>query len=910
MKSIRTIVFAVLLLGGWLGVSGGLSAQAQVQTSGKVVDKDDGSALPGVYVMALRNGKMLGYGFSESDGGFTLRTKAAPDSLKATVLGYAVTSVALTAGQTPVIAMSKKKMDIKSSVVTSHAIEEKGDTITYDAGAFREKEDLVLADILKKLPDITVSSTGTILHKGEAISKFYVEGMDLMGGRYGVVTNNLSAKDIAKVEVYQKHQPVRALKGIVTPERSAINIVLKESAKGSWIFGADAAVGASAKEPLFEARLLVTRFAKKNQDLFMLKGNDDGTDIVKELQTQPYWGKPGIHLIPQSGLDSDFNSLLSSTDPSLGIPKSYWYDNMSGTASLNHLSKLSETSQINVSAQGAVDRRLFNSGNTEEVYFTDGTGMTIVEDDSDRDLMGWLSVDVGYENNANEKYISDKVSFSGQSRTSGSTIIGTSPYSEKYRLPSFKVNNDLDMTFRRSDTKAFSLKNTTSFVRNSHSAKYTTETDDTAADEQDEGTSDQLTASVIGQEVSTYKFNNSTSSTFSFKVRTSTVRLGAQLDIDWFSEKTVTSNLDWLSEVESSDLGSPTYELPFAGGDMSKLSFEGDLNVFSLTPRVNISTDLWWGGFEFRPAVSASVAWMYESGGISHWVPDVKPSLLITREFARNFKFTFNCDYSLTNSGAESLLEAVVLRNYRSVTMQENLRKVHDFSAQIGLKYSNNIDMIYAGVSGHYTYINASKVRASYYTNNYTVSGWLDRYGDRMSYGANANVSKYFGVKTLVISLRGSYNVADNKIAVQNNLIESRDHTAQGSFGIRSSALQWLTVSADVNYTFERNSRSNEFDTHNVTLNGSLTVRPVKAVSINGDVYYSWYKLTGMDMNNLPLTSVGVDWRLKKLTLFAKCNNFLNSKELRRASTSSFQTLTYYSKLRGCEGIVGIRVSM
>ncbi|MCD8313941.1 MAG: carboxypeptidase-like regulatory domain-containing protein [Bacteroidales bacterium] len=908
MKSIRTIILAAALL------LGGLAAQAQVSTSGKVVDKDDNSALPGVYVMALKDGKMLGYGFSETDGSFTLKTKTAPDALKATVLGYEVTSVSLTAGQTPVIAMSKKKMDIKSSVVTSHAIEEKGDTISYDAGAFREKEDLVLADILKKLPDITVSSTGTILHKGEAISKFYVEGMDLMGARYGVVTNNLSAKDIAKVEVYQRHQPVRALKGIVTPERSAINIVLKESAKGSWIFGADAAVGASAKEPLFEARLLVTRFAKKNQDLFMLKGNDDGTDIVKELQTQPYWGKPGVYLIPQSGLDNDFNSLISPRSPSLGIPKSYWYDNMTGTASLNHLSKLSETSQINVSAQGAVDRQLFSSGNTEEVYFTDGTGMTIVEDDSDRDLMGWLSVDLNYENNANEKYISDKVSFSGQSRTSGSTITGTSPYSEKYRLPSFKVNNDLDMTFRRSDTKAFSLKNTTSFIRNSHSAKYTTASDDTAAGgdspDVDEGTSDPLTASVIGQDVSTYSFNNSTSSTFSFKAGSAKISLGAQLDIDWLREETRTSNLDWLSEVESSDLGSPTYELPFAGGDMSKLSFEGDLDVFSLTPRVNLSTNLYAGPVEFIPAVSASIAWMHESGGVSHWVPDVEPSLDIKIPFARDFEFRVHGRYELSNSGAESLLDAVVLRNYRSLTVQDNLKRTQDVNVNAGIKYSNNIDMIYAGISGHYTYINASKVRASYYTNNYTVSGWLDRYGDRMSYGVSANISKYFGVKTLVVTLRGSYNVADNKIAVQNNLIESRDRTAQGTFEIRSSALQWLTVGADVNYAFARNSRSNEFDTHNVILNGNLTVRPVKAVSIIGNVYYSWYKIVGTDMNNMPLCDVGVDWRLKKFTIFAKCNNFLNSKELRRASTTSFQTLTYYSKLRGCEGIVGVRVSL
>ncbi|MCD8206332.1 MAG: carboxypeptidase-like regulatory domain-containing protein [Bacteroidales bacterium] len=862
MKFLRTIIVAALLLGGF-------TAYAQVQISGKVVDKDDNLALPGVYVMALRDGKMLGYGFSETDGSFTIKTKTAPDALKATVLGYEVTSVTLTVGQTPVIAMSKKKMEIKNAVVTSHAIEEKGDTITYDAGAFREQEDLVLADILKKLPDITVSPTGTILYQGETISKFYVEGLDLMGARYGVVTNNLNARDIAKVEVYQKHQPIRALNGIVTPGKSAVNIVLKESAKGSWVFGADAAVGASAKEPLFEARLLVTRFAKKNQDLFMLKGNDDGTDIVKELQMQPYWGRPGVYLIPQSDLDDDFNSLISTHSPSLGIPKSYWHDNMTGTASLNHLSKLSETSQVSVSAQGAVDRQLFNSASTEEVYFIDGTGMTIIENDSDRDLMGWLSVDVGYENNANEKYISDKVSFSGQLRGHRSTVTGGSDYSQKYSLPSFKVGNDLDMTFRRSDTKAFSIRNTTNFIRNSHSADFVTD------------------STVLGQDVSTYSFNNSTSSTFSFKAGNAKISLGAQFDIDWLREETMTRNLDLLD-----------------------LNFDGDLDVFSLTPRVNFSTNLYAGPVEFIPAVVASIAWMHESGGISHWVPDVEPSLDIKIPFLRDFEFRVHGRYGLSNSGAQSLLDAVVLRNYRSLSVQDNLRRTQNVRVNAGIKYSNNIDMIYTGISGWFGHSTSNRVASSYYLQDYTIVEWMDINDVYRNYGASANISKYFGVKTLVVSLQGNYNVTENNSGLQDVLISTKTRSVNGVFGIRSSALQWLTVSAEVNYTFARNSRSNGFDTHNITLNGNLTVRPVKAVSIIGDVYYSWYKLTAMDMNNTPLCSVRVDWRLKKFTLFAKCNNFLNSKELRRASTSSFQTLTYYSRLRGCEGIIGIRVSL
>ena len=52
----------------------------------------------------------------------------------------------------------------------------------------------------------------SIMYNGKYIRKFYVEGMDLMGGGYGVITNNLDADKIARVEVYRNHQPIKALK--------------------------------------------------------------------------------------------------------------------------------------------------------------------------------------------------------------------------------------------------------------------------------------------------------------------------------------------------------------------------------------------------------------------------------------------------------------------------------------------------------------------------------------------------------------------------------------------------------------------------------------------------------------------------------------------------------------------------
>ena len=56
--------------------------------------------------------------------------------------------------------------------------------------------------------------------------------MDLLGGRYSLLTRNLSAQDVKKVEIIEKHQPVKALKGITSGEKPAINLVLQDHARG------------------------------------------------------------------------------------------------------------------------------------------------------------------------------------------------------------------------------------------------------------------------------------------------------------------------------------------------------------------------------------------------------------------------------------------------------------------------------------------------------------------------------------------------------------------------------------------------------------------------------------------------------------------------------------------------------
>ena len=47
---------------------------------------------------------------------------------------------------------------------------------------------MTLQDALKKVPGIEVEDNGGIKYNGKSISNFYINGMDLLGGKYNLAT--------------------------------------------------------------------------------------------------------------------------------------------------------------------------------------------------------------------------------------------------------------------------------------------------------------------------------------------------------------------------------------------------------------------------------------------------------------------------------------------------------------------------------------------------------------------------------------------------------------------------------------------------------------------------------------------------------------------------------------------------
>ncbi len=121
----------------------------------------------------------------------------------------------------------KPGVQIETVVKEAKAIRtsQKGDTVSYNAGAFKVTTDADVEGLLKKMPGITVSD-GTVEAQGETVKKVFVDGKEFFGEDVTTAIKSLPAQAVDRVEVYNKLSDAAEFSGMDDGEGyKAINIV-------------------------------------------------------------------------------------------------------------------------------------------------------------------------------------------------------------------------------------------------------------------------------------------------------------------------------------------------------------------------------------------------------------------------------------------------------------------------------------------------------------------------------------------------------------------------------------------------------------------------------------------------------------------------------------------------------------
>ncbi len=284
--------------------------QAQTVIEGSVLDAQGKSGDAIVTVTAKGYSSVLAFAETDNKGDYRLEVNSQSDSLTITAAGMSIgqqVKIIANRSQRLNFRVNEKVLQLKEVEVHAKKIRQNGDTLNYSVGAYQQQGDRTIGDVLKRMPGIEISDNGSIKFNGKSISKFYVEDMDLLQGRYGLATGNINAQDVGSVQVLENHQPVKALQGRTPTDDVAINLKLKNAAKGTvavntmlggggqqsggWGFGMRSLSDGQnpiGRNPLWTAEVVGMYFAKRRQNITLYKGNNTGDDVSQELTSHCY----------------------------------------------------------------------------------------------------------------------------------------------------------------------------------------------------------------------------------------------------------------------------------------------------------------------------------------------------------------------------------------------------------------------------------------------------------------------------------------------------------------------------------------------------------------------------------------------------------------------------------------------
>lgn len=408
---------------------------AQSTITGIITDQK-GEAANGLSIVAHKQGDtgdILGYAFTGKDGDFKIAISSSEQMVELSTrsLTHRDTTFAINnRSQHITITLPAQVNNIKEVRVKGLPITTSQDTTTYIVNSFEKTSDQAIGDVINRMPGFTVETSGKIAYMGRYIEKYYIEGLDLLGGRYAIANKNLTPRQVAAVEVLHNHQPIKMLRQKQFNEGTSLNIRLKKryttTTRGS----------ATAGIPFLKYDLNYSPmvFSTQNQFISTFQTNNIGDDL--SIQFNPLVVTDGSIGVKKTELL--FNSSIA---PVVVSNSSRYLFNHSGLVSINYLQKLNNDKQIKTNI-GWYNDWIDERGVTNTELYVDSDTIKLQE----KSTLGFdrnrLLTDIIYTNNAHNKYINNKLGI--ESNWDNSRFDINSEQLQKAKNPYFNINNETD----------------------------------------------------------------------------------------------------------------------------------------------------------------------------------------------------------------------------------------------------------------------------------------------------------------------------------------------------------------------------------------------------------------------------------------------------------------------------------
>ncbi|MFI3282114.1 MAG: TonB-dependent receptor [Rikenellaceae bacterium] len=186
-------------------------AQSVGDVNFKIYDAKETTPIIGATVSITNSKKQSIYKTTNAQGDCSFSSLAYDSyEIMATFVGYdtlrrnvVVNESAMNLG---IYEMSPTSVKLDRVQINANAIRttQSGDTVIYNADAYKVSSDAAAEGLLAKMPGITVDDDGEVEAQGEAVQKVYLDGKEFFGEDVALAVKNIPADIIAKVEVFNK----------------------------------------------------------------------------------------------------------------------------------------------------------------------------------------------------------------------------------------------------------------------------------------------------------------------------------------------------------------------------------------------------------------------------------------------------------------------------------------------------------------------------------------------------------------------------------------------------------------------------------------------------------------------------------------------------------------------------------
>ncbi|MDR3219086.1 MAG: carboxypeptidase-like regulatory domain-containing protein [Dysgonamonadaceae bacterium] len=863
---------------------------SQIVIQGTVTDKDRANGINGVNVMIQELGSttILAYSLTDNAGKFKLEYKGAKDSLIISASGFNIrkqTRTIVSKSQTVNFDALFESIALKEVKVTLPKIKQRGDTIDYLVDGFIDKNDRSIGDVIKKLPGFEVKESGQILYQDKPINKMYVEDMDLLQGRYGIATNNIEAKNVQSVQVLENHQPIKALKDRVLSEQAAINLKLKDSAKGAVT--ANALLGAGASPLLWNGEVVAMYFAKKRQNITTFKGNNSGNDVSRDLNS--------FYSVGASQLSG--NGMLGVQSPSSpAINKRRYLFNRANAFTFNNLWKLKNDYQMNANIFYLNDRLDKSSLNHTEYFLPGSAPVRIDESLSSRLFTNRADAEMQLSGNKEKFYLNDLLKFSGGWDRERGSADGIDTVGQRLYSPEYSVNN----TFKWVKNYEKTSLNVSSFNGYSFSPHSLTITP-LLYENLFEPSSN---AESMRQSVRQNNFRSISTVSAGYK------KGGLSQDYA-LSFRADLQHLD--SELQ--DLVAQIGRQQTAP-DSLRNNLQWDKLEWVFSPRYTYLYNDW--------RFSLSLPLNYTLLSVDDRIRDrqkndtrlyFNPSLSLMYKISAYWDMTANASYSNGMGGINNEYAGYIMRSYRNLIRNEgSLYETKSQTLGMRFTYRNPIRSLFGNAQLSYSNRRANLLYGYDFDGILQVQNALRHPNRSESVSASMNVNQTIDAIASTVKLGGSYSVSSASQLAGGEIIPFETNAYSLTPGIATKIQSWSSFSYSLtfreNKTQIKSATSDRAPIRTISQNADLNFFLFNGLTINLGYEYFYNNAITVGSRNMSFGDFGAKYKWKDVELLLDYTNIFNSKQYISASYSDISSYYYAYDLRPAEILLRVRFKL